>query len=195
MKIKRPQSKQIMPSNARKVFSGQIYDVYQWPQKLYDGSVAIFERLKRPDTVLIIPVTEDGKIITAYEKQPSQKSRFGMIAGRVEAGEDILAAAQRELLEETGYQAAEWQLLQAYQPTVKIEWAIFTFVARGCKQVAKQRLDAGEKIALRLVSFNQFIAMAVRGNFDAPELQSLILKAKLDPKKMAKLKRLVLGHC
>ncbi|MCL5435557.1 MAG: NUDIX hydrolase [Patescibacteria group bacterium] len=188
MKILRPKSKQTMPGSARKVFSGEIYDVYQWPQKMFDGSTVTFERLKRPDTVSIIPVTQDGKIIVAYEEQPSLKPVTTTIAGRVELDEDILAAAKRELLEETGYQAPDWGLLHAYQPMTKTEWVIFTFVARGCKKVAEQNLDPGEKIKLKFVSFNKFIEMAARGDFGEHELKIMALEAKLDPKKMAKLK-------
>lgn len=182
-----------MPKAAKKVFTGQIFDVYQWEQKMFDGSVVTFERLQRPDTVSIIPVTHEGKIIVGYQEQPSQKPHFTTIAGRVDPGEEILRAAKRELLEETGYQAAEWELLHSYQPTMKIEWVIFTFVARDCKKVAEQNLDAGEKIELKFVNFDEFIEMAARGDFGEHELKIMALEAKLDAKRMAKLKTALLG--
>jgi len=193
MKIERPKAKQTMPDSAKKVFSGKIYDVYQWEQKMYDGSVAVFERLKRADTVSIIPVTVDGQIIVGLQEQPGTQAHFAPIAGRVDAGEETFAAAKRELLEETGYEAAEWSLLHAYQPTMKIEWAIFTFVARGCKQISEQSLDAGEKIELKFLSFEEFIEMAARGDFGEHELKIMALEAKLDEKKMETLRKEVLG--
>ena len=62
MEIKRPQSKQPLPENAKLVFKGVMFDTYQWEVDGYDGSKRIFEKLKRPDTVMIIPITEEGKI-------------------------------------------------------------------------------------------------------------------------------------
>lgn len=38
-----------IPPNAQRVFSGKIFDVYQWPQPLFDGSIATFEVAKRLD--------------------------------------------------------------------------------------------------------------------------------------------------
>ncbi len=45
-----------IPSHAVKVFSGVIFDVYQWEQELFNGNVSTFEALRRPSTVIIIPV-------------------------------------------------------------------------------------------------------------------------------------------
>lgn len=193
MKIKRPRSKQRMPKNAKKVFSGRIYNVYQWKQKMFDGTYATFERLKRADTVSIIAVTHEGKIILEHEQQPGRRAELSTVTGRVDPGEGIWEAAKRELLEETGYTAREWKLLHAYQPTLKIEWAIFTFVAKGCKQAAPQNLDAGEKISLRYVDFETFIKMAVAGKLGEHELKIMALEAKLDRKKMELLRKIVLG--
>ena len=54
MTIEKPQSKQPIPINAKKVFQGIIFDVYQWEQKLFDGTVATFEKLKRPDIDIVL---------------------------------------------------------------------------------------------------------------------------------------------
>lgn len=182
-----------MPKDAKKVFSGEIFDVYQWEQKMYDGTIAVFERLKRPDTVSIIPVTQDGKIIIGLQEQPGTKLHFTTIAGRVDLGEDTFEAAKRELLEETGHEAAEWALLHAYQPVTKIDWAIFTFVARGCKRIGEQTLDSGEKIELKFISFEEFVEMAARGDFGEYELRIMAMEAQLDEKMMDTLKKIILG--
>jgi hypothetical protein len=47
MTIDRPISKQPIPNHARIVFHGQLFDVYQWEQKLFNGKTAIFEKIKR----------------------------------------------------------------------------------------------------------------------------------------------------
>ena len=90
-----------IPKQAKKVFSGEIFDVYQWPQKMYDGSTANFEMIKRANTALIIPILED-KILMIEEQQPGKKYDHTLVGGRQEKNETILACAKREFLEETG---------------------------------------------------------------------------------------------
>lgn len=152
--------KSTIPLQAKLVFKGQIFDVYQWEQKMYDVSIAIFEKLKRPDTVQVIAVTDDKKIIVQEEEQPSSDCFFGLPGGRVDEQEDPLNAAKRELLEETGYEAKEMELIRETRPYGKIDWVIYHFVARGCKKVAEPRLDVGEKIKTMLVTFEDFVKLA-----------------------------------
>src|SRR3989344_9686996 len=102
MEIKRPESKQPIPGHAKRVFKGVLFDVYQWEQKMFDGSTAIFEKLKRPDTVVVFPVLPDGRIILTEQEQPGKEAFIGATGGRVDVGEEILQTAHRELLEESG---------------------------------------------------------------------------------------------
>ncbi len=194
MKIVRPASSQSMPANAQCVFRGVIFDVYQWDQIDYTGKMQIFEKLKRPDTAIVIPVTEDGKIIYSIQEQPGKAPFMSLIGGRVDDGEDGLEAAKRELLEETGYDAQDWTLLDAAHPTTKIDWCIYTFVARGCQKVGEQDLDGGEKIELRFATFEEFARLVTHEDFREDGLKIRFLEAMLDPKKMQELKTLITGE-
>jgi len=191
MNIERPKSKQPLPENAKLVFKGTMFDTYQWEVIGYDGSKIIFEKLKRPDTVAILPITYDGKIIVALQEQPHKAPFIGTPGGRVDEGEDILEAAKRELLEETGYEAEGWTLFDATQPVSKIEWAIYTFIAKGCKKVTEQNLDGGEKIELKFLTFDEFVNLALNDDKFGDEFRVKILEAKLDPEKMKELKSLL----
>jgi len=188
--IKRPPSKQPIPDNAKKVFTGVLFDVYQWEQELFDGTTATFEKLKRPDTVVVFPVLNEGKILLTEQEQPGKVPFVGTAGGRVDEGEDILAAAKRELLEETGYEAEEYILWDAQHPTSKIDWVVYTFIAKGLKKVAEMNLDAGEKIKLLPVTFDELTEMAIHKNFSEREVVTKFYEAKLDPKKYAELKKL-----
>ena len=167
-----------------------IFDVYQWEQELFDGTKGIFEKLKRPDTVVIFPILPDGKILLIEQEQPGRKPFNSTPGGRVDEGEDILAAAKRELLEETGYEAEEFILWDAQQPVSKIEWAVYTFIAKGLKKVAEMNPDSGEKIKLMPVSFDELIDIAVNKEFSEREVVIKFFEAKYDLKKKEELKEL-----
>lgn len=138
---------------AKLMFKGVIYDTYQWPQKMYDGSEEIFEMLRRPDTVSVIGIV-DGKILVLDDEQPHRGSRRSFPGGRVDEEDgDILLAAKREILEETGYKFNKWRLIKVWQPHAKIEWFIYLFVAWDGIKAADPHLDPGEKITVEHLSF------------------------------------------
>ena len=192
MKIERPKSKQPIPENAKRVFKGVVFDVYQWEQKMFDGSKATFEKLKRPDTVVVFPVLPGGKIILTEQEQPGKEPFIGATGGRVDEGEDILEAAKRELLEESGYTAEEFILWDAQHPTSKVDWVVFTFIAKGVKKIADLHLDAGEKIKLITLTLDELIDIPTKKNiyFAEQEITLKLMEAKLDPEKRKELEEL-----
>lgn len=194
MKITRPHPKQKMSADAKKVFDGIIFDVYQWQQQLYDGNTATFEMLKRADTVNIIAVTPEKRIVLTKQTQPAKDPFVGMLGGRVDQGELPWDAAKRELLEESGMVSDDWELLVSQQIATKIDWAIFTFIARDCRIEKDQELDGGEKIELMFVEWDQFVEEVTKRGFLDQELSMEFLRAKLDPGLMAKYKKQILGE-
>lgn len=147
MKKPLPKDAQLIPDTARKVFTGKLFDVYQWEQELFDGSYKTFEMLKRPDTVLVLGLDEYDQVVTLNEEQPGVGSwRYSMPGGRVDAEDaSLVEAAQREMREETGYEFAAWQLIDTLQPQRKIEWFIYVFVAQGITKRGVATPDAGER--------------------------------------------------
>lgn len=179
-----------MPTNASLVFKGKLFDVYQWQQQMYDGTYETFEKLKRPDTVVVFGVLDDGSILLTKQEQPGKSSFIGAAGGRVDEGEGIEEAAARELLEETGYRAREMKLWHSEQPVSKIDWAVYTFIAKGLEKVDDQRLDAGEKITLYPVTFEEFVDTALRNEFTEREIVKYIYEAKIDEQKLKELRDL-----
>ena len=146
-----PKGARLIPREADCIFRGEIYKVYQWPQKMPDGSVETFEMLRRPDTVMVIALDEAGDVLVIDEKQPGGIVRKNHLpVGRVDSSdESVLAAAQRELREETGCTFANLRLLGVVQMEKKIEWFTYLFLATGALHRAAQHLDAGENITVR----------------------------------------------
>lgn len=192
MKIERPKSKQPMPSHAKRVFQGVVFDTYQWEQEMYDGTKKTFEKLKRADTVVTFGVLPDGRIILTEQEQPGKEPFIGATGGRVDEGEDILSAAKRELLEESGYEASEFILWDSQHPISKIDWVVYTFIAKGLKKVRNTNLDVGEKIKLMPVTLEKLIDIATTSHQDFYEKEVILkfFEAKLNPNKMKELKEL-----
>lgn len=190
MNIKRPDSKQPIPKNAQRVFKGKIFDVYQWEQRLFDGSKATFEKIKRTDTVNVIPVTAGGKLILTQQKQPGGIPFIGVLGGRIDEGESPLAAAKRELMEEAGMQADSFVLWDAEQLLDKIDWAIYTFIAKGCERIKKQAVDAGEKIRLIEVTFEEFVELLAKDNYRDLEIVLKVLRATKNPVEFDRMRKI-----
>ncbi len=182
-----------IPPQAKKVFDGIIFDVYHWQQKMFDGSPATFEMLKRPDTVVILALTPDNQLIIIEEEQPHKPKAWQLPAGQVDGSETPLKAAQRELAEETGYSGGQWELWQQIEPLHKIEWTAHYFIARGVEKTQPQKLDAGERITVKLEAIDEFLESIVDGRIRGYELESVVLRAKIDPKTWKALRQRLTG--
>jgi 8-oxo-dGTP pyrophosphatase MutT (NUDIX family) len=193
LNIARPKSRQTTPESAQKVFTGEIFTVYQWPQTLYDGSTATFEKLYRDDTVGVLAITPDKKIVISEQEQPSMQPFVSLLGGVVDEGEKPFETAKRELLEEAGGTAENWDLWLSTQPMSKIDWAMYMFIARDCKLDSPQALDAGEKITLRLVSFEEFLKIVFQPEFRDFEV-SLRIARMITNGEIENFKKLVLGE-
>lgn len=150
-----PDDSVLVPDIAELAFQGKIFSVYQWPQKLFDGSEYTFEMLKRTDTATVICVV-DGKLLVIGDEQPHLGKRQSFPGGRVDSGDpSIEAAAKREVLEETGYSFKNWRLIKVSQPYRKIEWFVYVFLAWDVAATQDPVLDPGEKITVGQLSFDE----------------------------------------
>lgn len=177
-----------IPENAKLVFKGQIFEVFQWEQELYDGSTAIFEGLKRAGTIQIIP-TQNKKLFLSHEEQPNKPKSYTFLGGRQEDNEEVLETAKRELLEEAGFESSDWELYKVYQTEGKIQWETYLFIARDCRKVAEPNLDAGEKIEVSEVNFDEFLEIVSTDNFWGQNIANDILRMRLDPQKLEKFRQ------
>lgn len=183
--------KEGLPSNAKLVFTGEIFEVWQWEQEMFDGTTETFERIWRQPTVHVIATVGD-KLLIEEQDQPDRKNTVNLVAGRADKSENMLEEAKRELLEETGYQSDDWQLLFMHGQHEKVLHDVHFFIARDCKKIRKPKLDPGEKIQPKLIDFESFIMLTEEPRFwCTSEFVIYLLRLQLDPAKKEKFKKLL----
>jgi len=136
-------------NNSQELFKGKFLHAFRDQVVLPDGQMANREYVVHPGAVMVIPmdVDGDGQIRLVLERQfryPVGQVMVEFPAGKLDAGESVLACAQRELQEETGYRATEWARAGVMHPVISYSTEfIEIWFARGL--IAGERaLDAGE---------------------------------------------------
>ena len=127
------------------VFSGRLLKVYRDRVRLPDGSESVREYIRHPGAVAIVALLDDGRVVLERQyRYPLGRDFIEIPAGKLEAGEDHLATAKRELLEETGYVAADWRRLGIIHNAIGYsDEGIEIWLARGLER-REQKLEPGE---------------------------------------------------
>ena len=107
-----------------------------------------FYVIERPRMIHVIAITENGKFV--FEKQyryAINRECLEICAGLVEPNETPLQAAQRELLEETGFGGGEWTLYckSAPNPAAMTNYN-YTFLAKGVEKISEAHQERTEDI-------------------------------------------------
>ncbi|MBQ9365622.1 MAG: NUDIX hydrolase [Schwartzia sp.] len=140
--------------DSRSIYDGKLLHVKIDSVLLPNGDKATREWVKHPGASAVIPVLPDGNIILVRQyRYPVESVTLEIPAGKLDvAGEDPLECARRELSEETGYTAAEYEKLISIATTVGFsnEW-IHIFAARGLK-AGEQHPDDDEFINVEKMS-------------------------------------------
>jgi len=97
------------PLARQEIFSGRVVRLVLDSVRRPDGSDARREVVLHPGGAVILPVADDGRLVLVEQyRHPVGVPLWELPAGKLEPGEPPLSCARRELLEETGYEAAVW---------------------------------------------------------------------------------------
>ncbi len=146
------------------VFAGRLLKVHRDRVRLPDGSESAREYVRHPGAVAIVALLEDGRVLLERQyRYPLARVFVEIPAGKLEPGEDHLETAKRELLEETGYVAADWRRLGLIHNAIGYsDEGIEIWLARGLEQRGQQ-LAEGEFLELFALPLGEAQAMAREG--------------------------------
>jgi 8-oxo-dGDP phosphatase len=120
--------------SSQEIFKGRVISLHTDDVRMSDGSVSRREVVDHPGAVAIVALDEDGDVVLVNQYRHPVGARLDELpAGLLDVeGESLLKAAQRELFEEAGLDAAQWfQLLTLYTSPGMTNEKITIFLAQG----------------------------------------------------------------
>jgi ADP-ribose pyrophosphatase len=126
-------------------YDGSFLKVTRDRISLPDGAETHREFIRHPGAVVILPLFDDGSVLLERQfRYPLDQVFIEYPAGKIDPGEDPLACAKRELQEETGYTASQWQFICTIHNAIAYsDEHLDLYLARGLS-AGQARLDDGE---------------------------------------------------
>jgi ADP-ribose pyrophosphatase len=154
-------------------YDGHFLKVTRDRIKLPDGSESQREFIRHPGAVVILPLLPDGRVLLERQfRYPNDRVFIEFPAGKIDPGEEALATAKRELEEETGYTAKEWNFVCTIHNAIAYsDEHLDIFLARDLTQ-GEAKLDEGEFLELFTATIPELLEMVRRG--DITDVKTII---------------------
>lgn len=165
--------------SSREVYNGPAFRVTA-DEVLEPSGVRTRRDIVRHSGSVVILAVEEGRpepriLLERQYRHAARQLLWELPAGRIDAGESDLAAAKRELLEETGYTASRWRrILSFYASPGFLAETMNLYQARGLRPGQAQP-EADEVIHIRMVPLSAAVRMVMRGTIkDAKTISGIL---------------------
>lgn len=154
------------------------FDVIKEDVLLPNGSVKAFYQTKLADCAIIMPVTPDGKLVLLNEyRHACRQKLISLPGGNIEQGDTPLETAVKELKEETGYTAEQFEFVQSvYADPPRTERRWHFFIAHNATPTSVQDLTEFEDIEILLMRPDELMTSLRDGSItNLPDMGLLYL--------------------
>ena len=160
------------------IYQGRIIRVRLDEAELENGKTAPREVVEHPDGVAVIPVDDAGNVYMVRQFRYAYMRQFLEIpAGKLDAGEDALIGAARELREETGLSAESLIPLGGYAVSPGFcDETLHIYLARGLTR-GQASPDEDEFLDVELIPLEKLHSMVMAGEIEDAKTAIGILKA------------------
>jgi len=184
-KSARKKAKAVRVISSKVSFKGPVFSVMTDHVQEPGNVKARRDVIRHSGSIVVLPLDESRRtphvLLERQYRYAAGQRMWELPAGRVDPGENHLAAAKRELIEETGYRASRWEkALYFFVSPGFLDESMTVYLARGLhKGVAEPEED--ERITVRFFPLRQAVQMAMTGKIiDAKTIASLLwLEKKL----------------
>jgi len=165
--------------SGKEVFHGALINVEHWQVVLPNGQTALREVVKHCGAVAVVPLDDAGNVtLVCQHRVAVNRFTWEIPAGKLDHGaqEDMLEAAKRELEEETGLQAQNWQLMTDLLTTPGFcNEHIAIYMATGLSQ-HDMHTDEDEFVSVRSFPLHQAVQMVMAGEIrDSKTIAGLLM--------------------
>ncbi len=145
--------------DSEQVFDGVLLHVCRDSVKLPDGRESVREYIRHPGAAVMIPVLENGHLVMERQyRYPLGMELLELPAGKIDAGEDPMESARRELLEETGYHAGRLTRLGKLHPCIGYSDEVIHIFLAGELTFQQEQQDKDEFIETFEISLEDALA-------------------------------------
>ncbi len=142
------------------IYKGKILNLKREEVELINGKTSSREIIEFPNSVSVITITKDSKVVLVKQfRKPCESAILEIVAGKMDFGEDPLESAKRELKEETGYTSDNWKKVTSFYTTPGYSNEFMTmFVASNAVKGVSQP-DEDEFLQIVEIKIDELIKM------------------------------------
>lgn len=153
-----------VPVSSTLAYDGGLLKVRRDPVLLPDGRAAWREYVEHPGAVMMLAFVDPGTILLERQYRYPKRAHFiELPAGKIEPREPPLETAKRELIEECGYEAAEWWKIATLAPCIGYSTEVIELYGARDLTFVGAKLDVGEHLLTFPARFEDALAWVREG--------------------------------